>query len=69
MTVLVFDSGVGGLSVLREARMLIHDHQFIYVGDDAGFPYGDWQGEMLSDRIVTLFDTLVEDCFCCRVVT
>jgi glutamate racemase len=60
MTVLVFDSGVGGLSVLREARMLIHDHSFIYVGDDAGFPYGDWQGEALSDRIVALFDTLVE---------
>ena len=60
MTIIVFDSGVGGLSVLREARMLIHDHQFIYVGDDAGFPYGDWEGEALTHRIVGLFDTLIE---------
>jgi glutamate racemase len=60
VTVLVFDSGVGGLSVLREARMLIHDHQFIYIGDDAGFPYGDWEGEALTHRIVGLFETLIE---------
>ena len=59
MTVLVFDSGVGGLSVLREARMLIHNHQFIYIGDDAGFPYGDWEGEALTHRIVGLFETLI----------
>ncbi|MFT7213717.1 MAG: glutamate racemase, partial [Granulosicoccus sp.] len=51
MTIIVFDSGVGGLSVLREARMLIHNQQFIYVGDDAGFPYGDWEGEALTHRI------------------
>jgi glutamate racemase len=60
MTILVFDSGVGGLSVLREARMLIHDHQFVYVGDDAGFPYGDWEGEALTHRIIGLFETLIE---------
>ncbi|MFT5047463.1 MAG: glutamate racemase [Porticoccaceae bacterium] len=60
MTILVFDSGVGGLSVLREARMLIHDHQFVYIGDDAGFPYGDWEGEALTHRIIGLFDTLID---------
>jgi glutamate racemase len=60
VTILVFDSGVGGLSVLREARMLIHNHQFIYIGDDAGFPYGDWEGEALTHRIVGLFETLIE---------
>lgn len=60
MTIVVFDSGVGGLSVLREARMLLHDHHFVYVGDDAGFPYGGWDGEALTQRIATLFDTLVE---------
>ena len=60
MTILVFDSGIGGLSVLREARMLMHDHQFVYVGDDAGFPYGDWDGEALTRRMVGLFETLIE---------
>lgn len=60
MTILVFDSGIGGLSVLREARMLMHDHRFVYVGDDAGFPYGDWDGEALTHRMVGLFETLIE---------
>jgi len=60
MTILVFDSGVGGLSVLREARMLIPDQSFVYVGDDAGFPYGEWDEEALTTRITGLFDTLIE---------
>ena len=34
--VLVFDSGVGGLTVLREARVLMPDRRFVYVADDAG---------------------------------
>ncbi len=60
MTILVFDSGIGGLSVLREARMLMHEHTFVYVGDDAGFPYGDWDGEALTRRMEGLFDTLIQ---------
>lgn len=35
--VLVFDSGIGGLTVLREARVLMPERGFIYVADDAGF--------------------------------
>jgi glutamate racemase len=38
--VLVFDSGIGGLTVLREARVLMPERGFIYIADDAGFPYG-----------------------------
>ncbi|NND91996.1 MAG: glutamate racemase [Granulosicoccus sp.] len=60
MTILVFDSGIGGLSVLREARMVMHAHRFVYVGDDAGFPYGDWDGAALTERMVGLFETLIE---------
>lgn len=59
MSILVFDSGIGGLSVLREARMLLHEHPFIYVGDDAGFPYGDWEAQALTQRICTLFEALI----------
>jgi len=60
MTILVFDSGIGGLSVLREARLLMHEEQFVYVGDDAGFPYGDWEETALTDRMVGLFNTLMD---------
>lgn len=60
MTILVFDSGIGGLSVMREARLLMHDQQFVYVGDDAGFPYGDWEEKALTQRMVGLFQTLLD---------
>ncbi len=58
--VLVFDSGIGGLTVLREARVLMPERQFVYIADDAGFPYGDWAEAALSERIVTLFAKLLE---------
>lgn len=59
MSVLIFDSGLGGLTVLREARVLMPQKKFVYVADDAGFPYGEWQEEALSDRIVSLFGELI----------
>jgi glutamate racemase len=58
--VLVFDSGIGGLSVLREARVIMPGRRFVYVADDAGFPYGAWDEERLRDRIVGLFEGLIE---------
>ncbi len=36
----VFDSGVGGLSVLREIRKLLPEEQLIYIADQANVPYG-----------------------------
>lgn len=59
MTILVFDSGIGGLSVLREARVVLPEQRFIYVGDVAGFPYGDWEEKALTAHIVALFDRLL----------
>lgn len=60
MTVLVFDSGLGGLTVLREARVLLPEHQFVYIGDDAGFSYGDWEETALVEHILTLFGKLMQ---------
>jgi glutamate racemase len=59
--VLVFDSGVGGLTVLREMRVLMPDRRFVYVADDAGFPYGGWEEGALSARIVGMFGELIEE--------
>lgn len=59
MSVLVFDSGIGGLTVLREARVLMPDRQFIYVADDAAFPYGDWEEAALLDHMTILFGQLI----------
>lgn len=59
--VLVFDSGIGGLTVLREARVLMPERGFIYVADDAGFPYGGWEEGALKERILSLFAQLLSD--------
>lgn len=40
-TVLVFDSGVGGLSVYDEIRHLLPDLHYIYAFDNVAFPYGE----------------------------
>lgn len=57
--ILVFDSGVGGLSVAREIRAARGDLEMIYVADDAGFPYGDWEEGALVERIVRLAGELI----------
>jgi len=58
--ILVFDSGIGGLTVLREARVLMPDRRFIYVADDAAFPYGAWEEDALRAHIVGEFARLFE---------
>ena len=56
----MFDSGIGGLTVLREARVLMPDRRFVYVADDAAFPYGDWEEDALKARLISLFGELLE---------
>lgn len=52
--ILILDSGVGGLTVLREVRFKLPFERLVYVVDDAGFPYGGWQEEPLRGRLVDL---------------
>ena len=44
----VFDSGVGGLSVLRAIRQELPDEDLLYVGDSGFAPYGDKPGRLGS---------------------
>ena len=60
MSIVVFDSGIGGLSVLREARVLMPEHRFVYVADDASFPIGGWEEGALVKRLMDVFEDLVE---------
>ena len=59
MTLLVFDSGIGGLSVLREVRLILPRRRIVYVGDDAGFPYGGREEHALVERVAALFERYV----------
>ncbi|MGE0501886.1 MAG: glutamate racemase [Rhizobiaceae bacterium] len=58
-SVLLFDSGIGGLTVLREARVLMPDRRFVYVADDAAFPFGAWEEPALRNHILALFGELI----------
>ena len=46
-TILVFDSGLGGLTVLREIVATRADAHYVYVADDAFFPYGHHSEEAI----------------------
>jgi glutamate racemase len=51
-TILVFDSGLGGLTVYREIAAARPDANYVYIADDAAFPYGDMPEDALITRIV-----------------
>jgi glutamate racemase len=53
-TILVFDSGLGGLTVFREVAAVRPDARFIYVADDAAFPYGDLDEDALIARVTAV---------------
>jgi glutamate racemase len=52
----VFDSGVGGLSVLHEIHQLLPQEDLIYVADSAHVPYGDKPKEFILERSTTIFE-------------
>ncbi len=59
-TILIFDSGLGGLTVYREVSAARPDADYIYVADDAAFPYGaKAEGELVA-RIVALMGELID---------
>ncbi len=60
MSVGVFDSGVGGLSVLRAIRSELPNEDLLYVGDSGFAPYGDRPREFVIDRAVAMTEFLVE---------
>ena len=58
-TILVFDSGLGGLTVLREVVKARPDAHYIYVADDAFFPYGQHGEEQIIARVVPMIGELI----------
>ncbi len=58
--ILIFDSGVGGLSVLAETRKLLPDAPIIYVADNAALPYGDKTEAEIAARVSGLLGRLSE---------
>lgn len=55
----VFDSGVGGLSVLRDIRKELWNEDLLYVADSNHAPYGDKEAEYIEIRAVAISEFLV----------
>ena len=55
----VFDSGLGGLSVLRELRRLMPEEDYVYYADSANCPYGDKSPEFITRRSRSIVDKLL----------
>src|ERR1700748_743996 len=58
-TILVFDSGLGGMTVLREIVATRGDAHYVYVADDAFFPYGHHSEDEIIARVVPLIGELI----------
>lgn len=58
-TILVFDSGLGGLTVFSEVLKARPDARFVYAADDAGFPYGRLTEEALVARVLAVMERLI----------
>ena len=55
----MFDSGLGGLTVLREIVRARPDAHYVYVADDAFFPYGHHSEDQIIARVVPLIGELI----------
>ena len=58
--ILIFDSGVGGLTVLDTMRLLLPDAPVIYAADNAGLPYGNKTEAQIAARVAGLLGRMTE---------
>lgn len=58
--ILIFDSGMGGLTVARALSQQMPQADLIYAADNAAFPYGAWKESELITRIVMVLGRLIE---------
>jgi glutamate racemase len=58
-TILVFDSGLGGLTVFREVVKARPDARLVYAADDAFFPYGKQDEPLLIKRVIEVMGELI----------
>ena len=59
MKIGVFDSGIGGLTVLDEVRKLLPEYDYIYYGDSKNNPYGNKDEDELFSIVVEIVEFLI----------
>ena len=60
LPVAMFDSGVGGLTVLHECLVSLPQEDFVYLGDTEWFPYGSRDRELLRRRVARIAELLLD---------
>src|SRR5690242_20858794 len=60
LPIAMFDSGVGGLTVLHECLVSLPEEDYVYLGDDARFPYGARSVEELREHVKQVSNFLLE---------
>lgn len=56
----IFDSGVGGLSILHEIHALLPNEKLLYIADSANAPYGDKSVSFIQQRCLVLAKQLIK---------
>lgn len=59
-SVLIFDSGVGGLSVFKEVAQLLPEQHVVYAFDNAAFPYGELADDVLIQRVCGMVSAICQ---------
>ena len=60
LPIAMFDSGVGGLTVLHECLVSLPEEDYVYLGDDARFPYGPRSADELRQHVEQISRYLLE---------
>jgi glutamate racemase len=60
-TILVFDSGLGGLTVFQAVKAARPDARFVYLADDAAFPYGALAEDTLIARVAAVIGAAIAE--------
>lgn len=58
--ILIFDSGLGGLTIYQHVRQALPNHRYRYLADSARFPYGELSPQALIDGCVALIQQQIE---------
>jgi glutamate racemase len=64
----IFDSGIGGLTVVQAIRRLLPNESFVYVGDTAHMPYGDKSPELIRHYALNISSYLLSSYSCKAIV-
>ncbi|MBX4181218.1 glutamate racemase [Sodalis sp. CWE] len=58
LTILIFDSGVGGLSIFSKVKQILPNARYLYMFDNQAFPYGEKSKQFITDRVITIISIM-----------